>query len=150
MALIHEKLYKSEDLHGINFKEYIEGLMNHLFSSYGVRSSVKLNLDIDDVSMNIDKAVPCGLIVNELVSNALKYAFPGEKKGELRVALKLGEGNYSMIIGNNGDPFPEDVDFRNPKSLGLQLVSALIDQLKGTVELDRGSGTEFKITFPAS
>ena len=140
-----------EDLHGVDFKEYIKGLMNHLLDSYGLRSSIELNLDIDDVSMNIDKAVPCGLIINELITNALKYAFPGEKRGEIRVALRLDKGNYSMVIGNNGDPFPEGVDFRNTKSLGLQLVCALTDQLGGTIELDKGgSGTEFKITFPAS
>ncbi|HEX3037293.1 MAG TPA: histidine kinase dimerization/phosphoacceptor domain -containing protein [Thermodesulfobacteriota bacterium] len=148
MALIHEKLYQSENLEEINFAGYIKSLVNYLIGSYGVSSDIKLSVDIDNISMSIDKAIPCGLITNEIVSNSLKHAFPDREKGEVRVSLHVGNTDYIMSISNSGTPFPKNVDFRNTKSLGLRLVCALVDQLQGTIELNRSNGTEFKITFP--
>ncbi|HEX3034463.1 MAG TPA: histidine kinase dimerization/phosphoacceptor domain -containing protein [Thermodesulfobacteriota bacterium] len=160
MALVHEKLYQSENFVGINFREYIRSLASHLIRSYATGSNIKLNVDVDNVSLNIDKAIPCGLIVNELVSNSLKSAFPPEAMGgEIRILLHpcselsndpeegKRRNKLMLAIGNNGTPFPEDVDFRNTQSLGLQLVCNLVDQLKGTMELDRSGGTEFRIRF---
>ncbi len=149
MALIHERLYKSKDLAGINFKEYIHDLSSNLFHSYGVNSgNVNLKIDIDDVILNLDTATPCGLIVTELVSNSLKHAFPKGRKGELLIRL-ISDNNekFILIVRDNGIGFPENIDFRKTNTLGMQLVTSLVSQLKGTIELDRSNGTEFKITF---
>ncbi|HEX3034662.1 MAG TPA: PAS domain S-box protein [Thermodesulfobacteriota bacterium] len=147
MALIHEKLYQSKDLERVDFSEYIRSLLSYLFNSYGVGSRVKLKIEVDEIFMNIDKAIPCGLIINEIVSNSLKHAFPGGDRGEVRVECRENGGSYSLIINNDGIPFPENVDFRKTKSLGLQLVCALVDQLRGSIELVRSGGTEFRIKF---
>jgi two-component sensor histidine kinase len=149
MALIHERLYKSKNLAGINFKEYIHDISSNLFHSYGVNSgSVDLKIDIDDVILNLDTATPCGLIVTELVSNSLKHAFPKGRKGELLIKL-ISDNNekFILIVRDNGIGFPENIDFRKTNTLGMQLVTSLVSQLKGTIELDRSNGTEFKITF---
>lgn len=146
MALIHEKLYQSKNLAEINLADYIKNLSSHLVRFYA-SDKVKLKLDLGDVLMNIDKAIPCGLIVNELVSNSLKHAFSEGDQGEIRVELGSDGNNYVLRVGNDGAPFPKNVDFRNTKSLGLQLVCALVEQLKGAIELDTASGTEFRVTF---
>ncbi|HWP90703.1 MAG TPA: GAF domain-containing protein [Thermodesulfobacteriota bacterium] len=160
IALIHETLYQFKDFARIDFREYIKELSTHLFSSYGANSKdIKLSIEADNVYLSIDKAIPCSLIINEIVSNALKHGFLVKKKGKIRIALhSSSKANYGkdnstphlchLIISNNGIKFPEDLDFRNTESVGLQLVCALTDQLKGTIELDTSSGTEFKITFP--
>jgi PAS domain S-box-containing protein len=192
MALVHELLYQSEDLARIDFNEYIRNLTSYLFQSADKLSVITLNINVDDdVSLNVDTAIPCGLIINELVSNSLKHAFPeglpvrasrtqtgvggttpfhreicveltsrhkgaaptednnrsqplqGEEEG-----LGVGE-EFTLIVSDNGVGFPQNLDFRNAKSLGLQLVNALVNQLKGTIELDRSHGTAFKIMFRA-
>ncbi len=160
MALIHETLYQSKDFARIDFREYIKELSTHLFTSYGANSKdIKLSIEADNVYLSIDKAIPCSLIINEIVSNALKHGFLVKKKGEIRITLRSSsKANYGkdnstphlchLIISNNGIKFPEDLDFRNTESVGLQLVCALTDQLKGRIELDTSSGTECKITFP--
>ena len=149
MALIHDKLYQSKDLASINFAEYIENLARHLFNTYSVSSSaIKLVADIKDVPLDIDTAIPCGLIINELISNSLKYAFPDGREGEIQIKLYASKDDtFSLIVRDNGIGLPEDLDFRNTKSLGLQVVVALVEQLKGTIELDRSEGTAFKIVF---
>ncbi|VVB87386.1 Methanogenesis regulatory histidine kinase FilI [uncultured archaeon] len=149
MAMIHERLYKSKDLAGINFKEYIQDLANNLFRSYGVNSSiVKLKIDVGDVIFNLDTATPCGLIVTELVSNSLKHAFPAGCQGEVLIRLHSDKNEtFTLTIQDNGVGFPKDIDFRKTNTLGLQMVTSLVGQLKGTIELDRSKGTEFKITF---
>ena len=168
MALVHDKLYQSENLANINFGEYIEALANTLFQTYRITGNIALKMDVEDVSLGIDSAIPCGLILNELISNSLKHAFPGDREGEIRIALHAeglrmearveaddgtasdSDGKITLIVSNNGVEFPEDLDFRNTESLGLQLVTLLAeDQLDGTIELDRSSGTAFKITFDA-
>lgn len=146
MALIHEKLYGSDNLTGINFSDYIKTLSKHLIHFYG-SDMVVLNTEINDIVINLDKAIPCGLIVNEIVSNSLKHAFPTRKEGEIYIKLSSDDGINTLIIGNNGVEFPQNLNFQNTDSLGLQLVCALVDQLKGTIELDRSGGTEFKIRF---
>jgi two-component sensor histidine kinase/sensor domain CHASE-containing protein len=149
MALIHERLSKSKDLSGINIKEYIQDLANNLFHSYGVHTGrIEVKIDIDDIMMNLDTATPCGLIVTELVSNSIKHAFPEGKKGELLIKLKSDNyKNFTLIVKDNGIGFPKDLDFRKTNTLGMQLVTGLVNQLKGTIDLDQSSGTEFKIIF---
>jgi PAS domain S-box-containing protein len=148
MALIHEKLYKSDDLKSIDFADYMKEIINELINTYKRDPNIiKLNLDLENIILDINTSIPLGLIVNELVSNSLKYAFPDNREGEINVSLKLKDGKYILIIGDNGVGIPRSTDFRNTASLGLQLVNNLTDQINGKIELDRSHGTEFKITF---
>ena len=149
MALIHKKLYQSKDLARIDFAEYVRSLIADLFRSYKADYDlITLKTNIDDVFLGIDTAIPCGLIINELVSNSLKYAFPEDRQGEIRIDLHSEkEGKFTLIVSDSGVGFPKDLDFRNTESLGLQLICTLVDQLQGTIGLDRTGGTEFKIAF---
>ena len=147
MALIHEKLYQSKDFSHIDFREYVRSLTAYLSRSYITRSGIEIVIDIEGVSLGIDTAIPCGLIINELVSNSLKYAFPGGRPGEIRVGLSRSGNRYTLIVSDNGTGLPAGMDFRNTTSLGLQLVNTLVDQLGGTIDLDTSRETRFKITF---
>jgi PAS domain S-box-containing protein len=150
MALIHDKLYQFKDLGKIDVAGYIRDLATDLFHSYGIKpDGIKLKINVYEVLLGVNTAIPCGLMINELVSNALKHAFPDGKKGEIRIELirSVNEKTFTLIVSDNGIGFPEDLDFRNTKTLGLQLVITLVDQLDGIIELDRRRGTEFKITF---
>jgi PAS domain S-box-containing protein len=149
MALIHEKLYKSRDLARIEMGNYVRDLIAYLFRSYGIKASgVTLQVEIENVSLSLDAAIPCGLIVTELVSNCLKHAFPEHRQGQIAVSLKAGEsGSWTMIVRDNGVGFPVDYDPANSESLGLQLVSALTDQLAGSLKVERDGGTSFEIQF---
>jgi two-component sensor histidine kinase len=148
MALIHERLYQSKDLSRINFAEYARSLTGHLFSSYGIDPrNIKYQVNIKDVLLDLNTAIPCGLIINELVSNALKHAFPDGKKGEIKIAMHpLNKNEIELIVSDNGSGLPDGLDFRSPKSLGLHLVTILAeDQLKGKIKLDKRKGTSFQI-----
>lgn len=149
MALIHERLYQSQDLARIDLAEYIRDLAAHLIRSYKDSSErVALKVDAEGGFLNIDIAVPCGLILNELVSNALKHAFPDARTGEIHVELYADHDHQFIFrVSDNGVGLPQDLDFQNTQSLGLQLVNMLVSQLDGTIELNRGLGTEFKIRF---
>ncbi len=149
MALIHEKLYQSKDLNKIEFSEYIKSLIKDLFSSYNIDSErITLKSELEGIFFEIDTAILCGLIINELISNSFKHAFPAGMKGEVYVGLKkTGENKFILILRDNGIGFPHDIDFRKTESLGLQLVTTLTDQLGGKIELNRNNCTEFKITF---
>ncbi|MBM3240635.1 PAS domain S-box protein [Candidatus Poribacteria bacterium] len=155
MSLVHELLYQSENLSRIDFNEYIRNLTGYLFQSVDNLGVITLNINVDDdVSLNINTAIPCGLIINELVSNSLKHAFPRDREGKICIAftgVPTEDNNvaFTLIVSDNGVGFSQNLDFRNPESLGLQLVTALVNQLKGTIELDRSHGTAFKITFRA-
>jgi PAS domain S-box-containing protein len=152
IALVHEKLYRSDDLASVDFSQYIYSLVAHLFSSYNIHSNaVMLETDIDSISLDIDQAVPCGLIINELVSNALKYAFPNRMGGIIRIDLHLDEQSQVILtVSDNGIGIPEFLKLDQLTSLGLQLVQDFVEQLEGTLHIDRHSGTTFRITFPGS
>jgi PAS domain S-box-containing protein len=149
MALIHEKLYQSKDLSSINFAEYVQNLTNDIFRSYAVTSRiVDLKIDVADLLLTIDLAIPCGLIINELISNSLKYAFPGSIQGTIFVNLQLDrDNNYILTVGDDGVGLPDYIDFKNTKSLGLRLVCNLTEQLEGELELKPAKGSIFQITF---
>jgi PAS domain S-box-containing protein len=149
MALIHEKLYQSKDLNKIEFSEYIESLIKDLFKSYNVDSDrIRLKSKLEGIYFEIDTAILCGLIINELVSNSLKHAFPSSRKGEVFIGLnKDNKNKYTLILKDNGVGFPSGLDFRKTESLGLQLVTTLTEQLGGTIELNNNGYTEFKIVF---
>jgi PAS domain S-box-containing protein len=151
MALIHEKLYESKDLARIDIAGYIQDLTTSLFRSYGTSAAaIKLNIDVKDIFLNITTSIPCGLIINELVSNSLKHAFPDAREGEIKIAMqRINDNKIKLIVGDNGIGFPKDIDFRNTESLGMQVVITLAEQLDGTIELDKSSGTTFRIRFPS-
>jgi len=152
LAMIHEKLYRSTDLARINFADYIEGLIVDLYHLYAINPEViTTKIDVHDVSLDIGTAVPCGLIICELLSNSLKHAFPGGRKGEVRVDLRSADGNkLALVVADDGVGLPKGLDFRKTESLGLQLVCTLADQLGGAIELGSSGGSEFKVVFPAS
>jgi PAS domain S-box-containing protein len=149
MAIVHEKMYHSKDLSKIGFAEYINDLTRELFSSYGVDpSQIISRVNIEDIKLGVDIAIPCGLIVNELISNSLKHAFPNGEKGEISIDLNRDpDDNFKLMVCDNGKGFPENVDFTEMESLGLRLVNTLVEQLKGTIEMERSEGTRFKIEF---
>jgi two-component sensor histidine kinase len=138
MALIHEKLYQSESLSRLNLKEYIQELVDNLVNSYRRDSkSVKSKIEIDEIYLGADIAIPLGLIINELVSNSLKYAFPQGRKGLILISIKkIANNRYKMIVGDNGIGFPKDFDIGNTNTLGLQLVTSLVSQLNGEIVLN--------------
>jgi len=149
MALIHETLYQSKDLSRINFAEYLQKLVAHVSRSYRIRpNAVRINLHVNDVTLPIDTAVPCGLIINELASNALKYAFPADTKGEINITFGRVDDQYTLCVSDTGVGLPPDFDPEQGKSLGMKLVRMLTSQLNGEMECRNGVGTTFQITFP--
>ena len=147
MALIHDKLYRSENLSSIYFPGYASDLAHDLISTYALSKDIVLNLDIDPVSLDIDTAIPLGLIINELVSNALKHAFKGEEAGMITIGLYTENTHATLVVSDTGAGFPDEVDFMKTESMGMQLVVTLVEQLEGTIELKRNKGTEFTISF---
>jgi len=149
MALIHEELYQARDLASVVFSDYIRTLVKNLFTSYIIDpDALSLELDLDDVNMVVDTAIPCGLILNELVSNSLKHAFPGGRHGTIKVRfVSNGEKRYTLSVADDGVGFPKDLDVFRIKSLGLKLVSLLVEQLGGTIELERKGGARFTVSF---
>jgi PAS domain S-box-containing protein len=168
MALIHEELYEGDKIDTFDFAAYIHKLTSHLFSSYNVKNdNVSLKLDIGQIYLNMDPAIPLGIIVNELVSNALKHAFPAGSEGEIYISLSKAKTpatkhdisdsgpcymeknsfNYVLTVADNGKGIPEEIEFQNADSLGLQLVNILVEQIDGCMELKRNHGTEFIIWF---
>lgn len=155
MAKVYETLCGAEDLTRVNIQEYILGAVRELFDGYHINAaSIHLRMDCGRESLSLTQAVPCGLIVNELVTNALKHGFNCGKseghprKGEISIVVRRKDEHLSIAVGNNGAPFPPDVDLRKPSSLGLQLVNALVAQLQGNLALSRDNGTVVTVTFP--
>jgi len=148
IALIHETLYQSEDLSQIDFSNYIRRLTTHLLSVYRPDGTMhRLNLDVPEVLLDINRAIPCGLIINELVSNVMKHAFPLDKRGEIYVRFAEADGVFTLVVKDNGEGFPDGLDFRTTDSLGLQIVSDLVQQLEGEIRLEKEEGTAFIISF---
>jgi PAS domain S-box-containing protein len=149
MSLVHEKLYQSRDMSKIDLADYIQGLAAHLFHVYLVNpAQVRMETEFEDVSVDINSAVPCGLILNELISNALKHAFPEGRTGVIKIGMRRGPGGAAELrVADDGVGFPEGLDFRKAESFGLQIVNLLVDQLEAAIDLDRTKGTAFTMTF---
>lgn len=148
MAFVHESLYQTKDFSNISFREYVENISRNLVHSYAATDSPPLlNLDLDDIQLNLDTAIPCGLIINELLTNSLKYAFPAGKQGKIEIAIRKKDANVTINISDNGKGLPKEIDFRNTESLGLQLVVSLVEQINGKIRLDTKKGTKFTIEF---
>ena len=149
MALIHEKLYKSENLAEVDFAIYVKDLCNYLFKSYDLTSEkIKLKLNINDVKLGVNQGIPCALIINELISNTLEHAFPDGRSGEIGIEMKTEDNLSRLIVQDNGIGLPATIDLKDADSLGLQLIQILTEQLHGKLEIDRNNGTMFTITFP--
>jgi PAS domain S-box-containing protein len=149
MALIHERLYQSPNLASVDMGEYTRNLVSDLRHTLRItENTVGLALSIEDIPLGVTEAIPCALIINELVSNALRHAFPEGRAGEITIRLTREENDtFTLVVSDNGVGFPEYVDFRNSPSLGLTLINSLVKQLEGTIELARGGGTTFTINF---
>lgn len=146
MALVHEKIYQSSDLSSINYREYIEQLIAYLSDAYH-NPNVIHKIDAEDIRMSIDHAIPCGIIINELVSNSLKHAFPDQRVGRILISLKQKENTVVLRVSDNGIGLPPDFEIGNTKSLGLELVNALVHQLNAKMEIQLEEGTSFEIVF---
>lgn len=149
MAMIHENLYQSDTLSGIKFADYIDRLVKDLFHTYNIDSErVKVNIDADEIILDIDTAIPCGLIVNELITNSLKHAFPDDTEGEISIRMQQSpEGYYNLSLKDNGIGLPEELNITDSTTLGLLLINSLIRQLEGELEVKRNQGTIFLISF---
>jgi len=148
MALIHEKLYQNESFSSLNIKDYVIELVNNLMRSYRADSRIISEINISDIFINTDTAIPLGLIINELVSNSLKYAFPDGRKGKITISLiPITSEKFQMIISDNGVGLPENFDIKKTNTLGLQLVSSLVTQLDGEILLTNNAGAQLQIDF---
>lgn len=147
MAKIHEKLYASENLAEINFSEYMQSLVSELFIAYEVLPRIKWKMDVEDVLLGVDTAVPSGLIMNELITNSIKHAFPGDMGGEITITLHSSDETILMGVSDNGVGLASEIDFKDTQTLGFRLVNSLVQQLEGTIDLERNHGTAFSIEF---
>jgi two-component sensor histidine kinase len=156
MALVHEKLYQSKDLSQIDFTEYMYSFITYMNSTYNLNPDhvrMHMNPNVKPHFFKIDTAIPCSLILNELISNSCKYAFPGNRKGNIHLHFEKEDetektANYLLRVTDDGIGIPAEIDLKNTSSLGLQLVDMLTQQIEGRVELDRENGTRFTIRFP--
>ena len=150
IATLHEQLYRSKDLSRIDFSAHIRNMTNHLLRSYGVGyDCIRVEIDSEQIYLDINTAIPLGLIVNELVSNAIKHGFEGMEKGEIRIEFRRSHDKYTLGVSNNGNRFPGDVSLASSATLGLELVSSLSRQLKGNITMTSGDITEFRLEFSA-
>jgi two-component sensor histidine kinase/ActR/RegA family two-component response regulator len=148
MAMIHERLYRSTDLKNIDFGDYIMSLTTDLYHTMVLDPDrIKLDIDVEDLKIDINNMVPLGLIVNELITNSMKYAFPNHKSGYIKIQLYRENEKITLVVSDNGIGLPEDVDYRKTNTLGLQLVKSLTEQINGEIRLDKSQGTSFTIIF---
>jgi PAS domain S-box-containing protein len=152
MALVHEYLYRSTDLANINFSDYVSKFLSEIVRSYSASiGRVRVRTHVENVTLSINEAIPCGLIINELATNAIKYAFPTRHNGELTVSMeKAASGVWELIVQDNGVGLPEEFQIESASTLGMRLVYSFVRQLKGTIDIDRNRGTRFAITFTSA
>jgi PAS domain S-box-containing protein len=148
MALVHEMLYRAQDLARVDFAAYVRTLVVELLRSYNASRRIRPVVELEQVVLGVDMAVPCGLVINELVANALKHAFPGDRKGHVYVRMTSSADRYRLSVRDDGVGLPPDVDFVRTGTLGLQLVRMLTEQIGGDIAVDRRAGTEFVVEFP--
>ena len=151
MALLHEILYQSEDLAVVDFSKYIRRMVDHLFRSYGVDNrKIRLRTELESVGLELDDALPCGLVISEVISNSLKHGFPGGREGEVRILLRRqSPTTISLVLADDGVGLPGNLDWRASRSLGLRLVRALAQQLRANLDIRSQGGTEVELVFTA-
>jgi two-component sensor histidine kinase len=148
MALVHERLYRSGSMSRVNFRGYVEELVVELMRTYALEpSAIELVLDLEDIELSIDRAVPCGLIVNELVTNALKHAYASGRHGKLAISLRQVDSLVRLSVADDGPGLSEEIDLDDAKTLGLRVVHTLGMQLGADVSIGRRFGTRFDVTF---
>jgi PAS domain S-box-containing protein len=147
MAIIHQKLYSNKNLETINLSYYLNQLMDEVLKSYSITDKIKYILDLDNIILDSSTALIVGLVVNELVSNSLKYAFPDDTLGVISVSFHENDGEYILKISDNGKTIPQDVDINNIDSFGLTIVNLLVNQIEGQISVERVAGTTFTIKF---
>ncbi|MBI5680031.1 MAG: sensor histidine kinase [Methanobacterium sp.] len=148
IAMVHNKLYQSKSLDKIEFSDYIRNIMTNLLQTYAVdQNKIKNNLDLESINLNIETAIPCGLIITELVTNSIKHAFSDGREGKIDVELQIEDKKFILKITDNGIGLADDFNVENPESFGLQLVVLLVNQLRGSIELKNEKETEFLIKF---
>jgi hypothetical protein len=149
MALVHESLYRSQNLSSVDFQEYLQQMTGHLLSLYNHRDKhIDLEIKGGEIYLDISQAIPCGLIVNEIVSNSLKYAFPHNNGGRIEISLlNLESGKHSLTILDNGIGLPQGFDLQKVPTLGMQLIVDLVKQIDGILAVESSQGTVFKIIF---
>ena len=150
MSAVHETLHQSENLSSVDLSEYLTKLSDTTFNTYRTDGgNLQFSAEITSIPVDLEKSYPIGLVINELLSNALKYAFPEGREGEISIAGEIEGSTVTLIVSDTGAGIPQDFDWRNTDSLGLQIVRSLVeDQLRGTIDLDRTHGTKWTITFP--
>ncbi|MDO9549526.1 MAG: PAS domain S-box protein [Methanoregula sp.] len=149
MSFVHEKLYQTKDISQIDFNNYIQFLVMHLFSTYNINPrKIRVTNKTRNIVLDLNTAIPVGLILNELISNILQHAFPDEREGEITISAHKTDGALNISVSDNGIGLPEKLDWRELQTVGLRLAISLVDQLDGTIELDRSAGTAFKIVVP--
>ena len=149
MLFIHDRLYRSKNLSRIDFSDFIRSLTKNLFSLYGARIiKIRLIREIEDIYLDIHRAIPCAMIVQELLSNSLKHAFPGEREGEVVVKMKINkDGKHELVVKDDGVGLSKEIDIHRTHTIGLQLVNRLVKQIDGYIELKRKNGATFTLTF---
>ncbi len=152
MAIVHNKLYNTKDYENIDFGDYVKSLTESFYTTYGMRlNKIAFDINIKNIILNIDTAIPCGLIINELVSNSIKYAYPDQRQGIITISMGFSEnGLYSLEVRDNGIGLPQGFDAKTSKTLGIELVTLLTNQLNGKLEIQSGNGVSFKIVFEES
>ena len=153
MALIHENLYSNEGLADIKFANYVQSLTGNIARSYASQQSrVSFDFNIEDANLSMDIAIPCGLIINELISNSFKYAFKNRTRGVISISFRHidNDGSYQLKVSDDGIGIPKDVNISNTKSLGMKIVHKLVKQIDGELHSDFSNGTEFRIIFKIS
>ncbi len=146
MALVHERLYQGKDLSSLLLGDYLAFLARNLFQSYGAGTrGIRLEMDVPNIFVNIDTAIPLGLIMNVLITNSLHHAFPEKGGGKIEIVVKKVKETLEVRYHDNGCGIPPDLDWRNTRTLGMRMVQAMVQQLGGTIELDRSQGTTFSL-----
>lgn len=147
MAIIHENLYRTEDFSSINFADYLVNLVTNLIASYRIQQVIDLDSDVEEIDLVLDQAIPCGLLVNELITNSLKYAWIEKQEGIIKLRLHQSGSCVTLIVSDNGLGLPNDFEEMSCDTLGLQLVVTLVEQLDGELTVNVESGTEYLIKF---
>jgi two-component sensor histidine kinase len=150
MSLVYEKLFQSADFTNLNFSDYVNGLVKHILDTYSTGIQISTRIEMDDIYLAADTAITCGLLLHEILTNSVKYAFPKNfsEPAEIKISLQANKGEFILYVADNGTGFPENVDFENmPQTLGLKLINLLTSQLYGKIKLVRDNGTKYQITF---
>ena len=150
MALVHEQLYQSKEMHSVKLKPYVEELSSHLYDLLPIRNSlIRVEIDVEDLAVSVDQAIPIGLILNELTTNSYRHAFEGRKNGHIGIRIQRTGTDLVILFTNDGKPFSSGFSPRTSRTLGMTLVCALLDQLRGSLDFDGSAGARFLLVLPA-